>query len=102
MNAQSEQEDKMLMAKLASGDESALDKLYQKHWRTIDAFVRGKLFGALSDTDAPDIVQDIFRRIQQKAHLYKPSGKVLSWMRMIARNIIIDIVRQHLSRRRRD
>jgi hypothetical protein len=100
--SESEGEDKMLMARLASGDTSALDKLYRKHWRAIDAFVRGKLFGVLSDTDASDIVQNTFCRIQRKAYLYKPSGTVLSWMRKITQNIIIDIVRQHLSRRRRE
>lgn len=87
MNAQSEQEDKALMAKVASGDANALDKLYQKHRQIIEAFVRNKLFGAPTDFEASDIVHEVFRRVQQKAHLYKPSGKVLSWMRKIAQNI---------------
>jgi hypothetical protein len=56
----------------------------------------------LSDREASDIVQDIFCRIQQKAHLYKPSGRVLSWMRKLSHNIIKDIVRQHFCRRQRD
>ncbi len=100
--SESEREDRALMKKLALGDSSALDKLYRKHCRTLEVFVRGKLYGVLSDTEASDILQNTFRRVQEKAHLYKPSGKVLSWIRKIAQNIIYDIIRQGASRRRRD
>ena len=99
---ESEREDMMLMKKLASGDSSALNKLYRKHSQTIEAFVRGKLSRLLSDTEASDVVQNTFLKVQKKAHLYKPRGKVLSWIRKIAQNIILDIVRQGASRLRRE
>ena len=41
--SESEREDKALMKKLALGDSSALDKLYRKHWQSLEAFARGKL-----------------------------------------------------------
>jgi hypothetical protein len=97
---ESDREDWILMEKLASGDQSALDELYRKHKPTIEAFVHREL--SLSDLDASDIVQEVFRRVQQKAWQYRPIGKVLSWIRKITQNLITDMVRQQLSRRWRE
>jgi hypothetical protein len=62
---ESEGEDKMLMARLASGDSSALGKLYRKHHKTVEFYARNGL--GLSDLDVADTVQDVFKRVQQKA-----------------------------------
>jgi len=97
----SDREDIALMQELASGDSSALDKLYRKHRGGIEAFVRRKLL-ELPLMEAADIVQEVFKRVQQKAALYKPTGKVISWIRKIAQNIITDLARQSLSRTRRE
>jgi RNA polymerase sigma factor (sigma-70 family) len=98
--SESEGEDKMLMARLASGDSSALGELYRKHHKTVEFYARNGL--GLSDLDATDIVHDVFKRVQQKAAQYRPTGKVRSWLRKITQNIVIDVIRQHLSRRRRE
>ena len=68
----------------------------------IENFVRYKLSGTLSGLDVSDIVHEVFQRVQQKARLYRPTGKMLSWLRKITQNITTDIVRQQLSRRRRE
>ncbi|HZS18151.1 MAG TPA: sigma-70 family RNA polymerase sigma factor [Candidatus Udaeobacter sp.] len=100
MSAQSQQDDRALIAKVAAGDSNALDKLYRKYYDTIDTFVRSKF--SLSDLDVADIVQDVFRRVQQKAWQYRPSGRVRSWIFKIAQNLVKDTLKQHSSRRVRE
>jgi RNA polymerase sigma factor (sigma-70 family) len=96
----SELEDRTLIKQLASGDTSALGELYRKYHKTVEFYARNGL--GLSDLDVADIVQDVFKRVQQKAAQYRPTGKVRSWLRKITQHIVIDVIRQHLSRRRRE
>jgi hypothetical protein len=102
MNTQSENEDKALIKKVALGDPKALDKLHRKHSARVETFVRWKLHNAPCGLEVSDIVQDVFRRVQLKASLYKPQGRVLSWILKIAQNIIIDLTRQWRSSRKRE
>ena len=101
-NKTSEIEDVTLMLRLASGDSSALDKLYRKHHSRVAAFIQSNF--ELSDLglEVDDIVQDVFKRVQEKAAQYRPTGKVLSWILKVAKNLTFDILRQHYSKRNRE
>jgi len=67
----SEREDVMLMQQLMSGDTSALDRLYRKHRWTIQSFVKDRLLFEATMLETADIVQDIFKRVQEKARVYR-------------------------------
>jgi DNA-directed RNA polymerase specialized sigma24 family protein len=92
--------DLQLMTQLALGDTSAIDELYSRHNKRVALTVRADF--ELSELDAADVVQETFKRVQLKAVQYRPTGKVISWILRIAKNIVIDGARAHLRRRRRE
>lgn len=76
--------DKCIFA-LASGDNEALDILYELIKDDIYAFALSKV---KSKMDAEDIMQDTFLRIYENSKLYQSSGKPMSWIFTIEINII--------------
>jgi DNA-directed RNA polymerase specialized sigma24 family protein len=93
--------DSQLMALIAQDNSAAaLAELYRRHHERV-AITLGADY-ELSEIDAADIVQETFKRVQQKAAQHRPTGKVISWMLKIAKNIVLDSARSHLRRRRRE
>ena len=82
-------DDARLVARLRDGDQSALDALYHRH-----ATALLRLASALVDTDAEDVVQDVFVGLALALRSYEERGAFASWLRGVA-------VRTALSRRRR-
>lgn len=79
--------DEALFARIGQGDAAALAELFSKTERTMYAFV----LSILKDPeDTADIVQDVYIKIRESAHLYQPKGKPLAWMFTIARHLSIN------------
>ena len=89
-------EDSILVRDYISGDESALEKLINKHNQRLSSFIYSKVM----DRDiTEDIFQDTFIKVINtlKKGNYSEEGKFLPWVMRIAHNLIID----HFRRNRR-
>lgn len=82
--------DEALFARIGQGDAAALAELFSKTERTMYAFVLSIL---KNPEDTADIVQDVYIKIRESAHLYQPKGKPLAWMFTIARHLSINHLR---------
>lgn len=82
--------DRELLAKYRSGDSGALDELIERHRRPLYGFI-------LNMTDRPgdadDVFQEVWLRALRSIDGYEDRG-FLSWLIMIARNLIIDRFRR--------
>ena len=89
-------EDSILVRDYISGDESALEKLIQKHNQRLSSFIYSKV---LDKDITEDIFQDTFIKVIRtlKKGSYSEEGKFLPWVMRIAHNLIID----HFRRNRR-
>jgi RNA polymerase sigma-70 factor (ECF subfamily) len=85
---QIESSDEEYMAAVVEGDETAISRLYDRHkllLRTIIARVLN------SDSDADDLLQEIFVEIWNQAAQYNPArGKALGWIVTLTRRRAID------------
>ena len=84
--------DEILIARVASGDASALEILYDQH----AAAVLGVTFRIIGDRlAAEDVLQETFWRVWQSAVTYQAQrGSFRSWLFRIARNLAIDAYRR--------
>lgn len=89
-------EDSILVRDYISGDETALEKLIQKHNQRLSSFIYSKV---LDKDITEDIFQDTFIKVIKtlKKGTYSEEGKFLPWVMRIAHNLIID----HFRRNRR-
>jgi RNA polymerase sigma-70 factor (ECF subfamily) len=86
-----ERQDRMLMQRVAHGDEAAMSELY-------DRFV-GLVFKAsrqvLTRAEAEDAVQETFVRLWQTADRFDPErAKLVTWVMLITRRHLIDRLRR--------
>ncbi|MFM8640963.1 MAG: RNA polymerase sigma factor [Planctomycetota bacterium] len=86
-----ERQDRMLMQRVAHGDEAAMEELY-------DRFV-GLVFKAsrqvLTRAEAEDAVQETFVRLWQTADRFDPErAKLVTWVMLITRRHLIDRLRR--------
>jgi RNA polymerase sigma-70 factor (ECF subfamily) len=85
--------DEVLAARVARGDRTALDALYDRHASTVLGLAI-RITG--ERTSAEDILQETFWRIWQNAGSYQPErGLFTGWLFRIARNLAIDAYRRH-------
>ena len=89
-------EDSILVRDYVSGDETALEKLINKHNQRLTSFIYSKV---LDRNITEDIFQDTFIKVINtlKKGNYSEEGKFLPWVMRIAHNLIID----HFRRNRR-
>lgn len=80
------------MQRLATGDETALSALFERHGSAVYGLARK----VVSDAQlAEEVLQDAFLRVAREAHAYRPStAGVLPWLLRIARNAAIDVLRK--------
>jgi len=93
--------DAALMQRIAAGDALAFAELYRKHYARVRAFVCSRKLG-LPSADVEDIVQDVCSRVQAKAALYQPTGRVISWILTIAQNLLRDVFKAYTRRIHRE
>ena len=86
-----ESDDRLLVARVVTGDQRALAQLYDR-WSQV---VFGLVMGLLRDGDeAEDIVEDCFWQVWRQAARYDPSrGEVSVWLLTIARSRSLDRLR---------
>ena len=90
------EEDEQLIGRLATGDTTALDPLYDRYAGLVFALV----LRILGDRQAAeDLLQEVFVRAWQRAGTYQQTrGRVTTWLLGIAHNLAIDEVRRQRRR----
>jgi RNA polymerase sigma-70 factor (ECF subfamily) len=79
--------DKVLMVRIAAGDEEALRELIEKH--------QGAVYGTISKmlgdpVEAQDLAQQVFVRIYRAAGTYRAVAQFKTWMFTIVRNLVFN------------
>jgi RNA polymerase sigma-70 factor, ECF subfamily len=88
--------DEFLLYSIAAADEAALLELYRRFSAAVNSLARRIL---RSESDAEEVVQDVFVKVWQKALEYAPhKGKVSTWILTIAHHSAIDALRRRTSR----
>lgn len=82
--------DEGVFARIGQGDATALEELFMATEQTMYAFVLSIL---KNPEDTADLVQDVYIKIRESAHLYQPKGKPLAWMFTIARRLSLNHLR---------
>jgi len=81
-----------LIARARQGDRDAFADLYQRYLPMMYAYVRARVF---DQADAEDLTEQVFLRAFQSLAHYRPRGWPYSaFLYRIARNLVIDHVRQ--------
>lgn len=79
--------DLALMRLIASGDESAMRELIERHQnRVYGTIVR--MLG--SEREAEDLAQQVFVRVWKSSGRYQPSAKFTTWLYTIVRNLVFN------------
>jgi RNA polymerase sigma-70 factor, ECF subfamily len=93
---ESEDEDLQLIGRTASGDESALAAIYDRHAGSVYSLLRRIL---RDESAAEEILQDVFFHLWKIATRFNPErGALRAWLLVIARNRALS----HLRRRVQD
>ncbi len=80
-----------LLARIGQGDEVALGDLYDRYSRPVYSMV---LRITQSETEAEEIVQDVFLKVWRSAGSFDAErAKVFTWITTVARNKAIDRIR---------
>jgi RNA polymerase sigma-70 factor (ECF subfamily) len=87
----SEPEDIALMLCVKQGDESAFERLVERHQLRVVGTIAKMLGG---ESDAEDIAQQVFIRVWQSAARYSPSAKFTTWLLTITRNLVFNEMRR--------
>jgi len=84
------------MQRIASGDESAVDELYERFAPLIFKAARQVLS---SGAEAEDAVQEVYIRLWQTADRYDPRrAKLVTWVMLLTRRHLIDRLRRKSAR----
>lgn len=90
-------DDRLLLSRIAAGDESGFRTFYDRHARR----VYGIALNVLRDIgDAEEVVQDVFVEVHRAAATFRGDARVTTWLHRIALRKAIDRDR-HRSRARR-
>ncbi len=91
--------EKDLIARVAEGDASALEALYDQYNRPVFSL----LLRMLQDQQlSEDLTQEVFLRVWQRASSFDPDrGRLASWIFQIAHHAAVDEIRRRKSRPQR-
>jgi RNA polymerase sigma-70 factor (ECF subfamily) len=87
MTGESDVQDASDMAALVAGRSSALDALIERHGEKLFRYLIRLLH---NDSDAADIVQEVFVKIYQSRSRFDPAHRFSTWMYTIATNLAKD------------
>jgi RNA polymerase sigma-70 factor (ECF subfamily) len=91
ITAMHEQPDEVLIERAARGDREAFSSLYDKY---VDKIYRHVYYKVTNQADAEDITQEVFVRAWRAIPRYrKGQALFISWLLVIARNLITDFYR---------
>ncbi len=76
--------DERLILRIAKRDMSAFDELYYKTERILYSYI---LSIVRHHHDALDILQEVYVKLNNSAHLYQPQGKPMAWLFTISKNM---------------
>jgi len=89
-------EDVRLLAAIAEGHQQALASLYRRRGGLLYSLLVRML---VSETEAQEVMQDVFVRIWRRAHQYDAGrSSPIAWMIMIARGLAMDRLRAGVRR----
>ena len=84
-------EDKILVIKLKNGDKKAFKKLFQKYSERIYYFTISYI---KNKEESEEITQEVFVKLWNKRNDLKPDLSFSSFLFMIAKNAVIDLLRK--------
>ena len=87
----SEESDEVLMVRIAEGDITAYETLYDRYKNRILTFVV-RFVG--SREWAEDITQEVFLKVYRSPQSFDPRSRFLTWLYAVARNLSIDNLRR--------
>ena len=83
----SDEQDALDMARLAKGEDSALDALMQRHGPRLFHYLVRQL---QNETEAADLAQETFVRVYQHRSQFRVQQKFSTWLYTIATNLVRD------------
>lgn len=89
---QHELEDNALMLKVKAGELSQIGLLFERYHKALYAFFYRLTNGEQAQSE--DLVQTVFLRMLTYRQTYAGSGKFISWMYHLARNVYADFYRK--------
>lgn len=90
MNDAADEQDRSDMARLAGGQDAALDDLMGRHSERLYHY----LFRVVqNEAEASDLAEEAFVRVYQNRARFRPNGKFSTWLYAIATNLARDVQR---------
>lgn len=87
------------MARVSSGDHSALECLLDRHGSSVYGYCMRTLSNQAS---AEDATQEAWLKVVHYAGSYRPEGHFKAWLMTIARNCVVSLVRKDLGASKRE
>lgn len=88
--------DELLTAAAASGNEEALEMLFQRYRRPVYAYLNRMLGN--DSMSADDLFQELWIKVINKLPKYRESGKFSAWLFRVAHNLVLEHFRREKSR----
>jgi RNA polymerase sigma-70 factor (ECF subfamily) len=80
-----------LLNQVGTGDDKAATRLYRHYHDYLYCFVRHQI---ASDSDAEEIVHDVFLSVFKKPQGFRGDSKFSTWLCAIAKNKVVDVLRK--------
>ncbi len=93
MTASTDEQDRSDMARLATGQDTAMDDLMSRHAERLYHYLLRML---QNETEASDLAQETFVRVYLNRVRFKAAHKFSTWLYTIATNLVRDLQRQRV------
>jgi len=99
MNEERDQRWRAWMIAAQDGDSASYEKLLSELVPHVRRIVQRRLFDAAA---VEDVVQNVFVSLHRARHTYRPERPFAPWLQAIARNAVVDAIRERSRRGRRE